>query len=147
MVKQTDGSYNVFIGAGLPLVVGDKTYALSSITSPTDPTSTEVAYTQAGTPAELPESSIIGGNLGGLMQFRANSLEPAENALGRIAIGLASSMNSQNALGQDLNGDMGGNLFNVAAPIVGRQQREHRHRPGDGHHQQPRRPHHQRLSA
>jgi flagellar hook-associated protein 1 len=119
VVKQTDGSYSVFIGSGLPLVVGDKTYALSSITSPTDPTSTEVAYSQAGTPAQLPESSIIGGNLGGLMQFRANSLEPAENSLGRIAIGLATTMNNQNALGQDLNGNPGGNLFTVPAPVVG----------------------------
>jgi flagellar hook-associated protein 1 len=118
VVPQTDGSVNVYIGNGIPLVVGQLTYPLSAINSPTDPTSTEVGYGPAGKQVVLGTNSIAGGNLGGLLQFRDGSLTPAENQLGQIAIGVASNFNAQNSLGQDLNGNIGGNIFNVPAPVV-----------------------------
>jgi flagellar hook-associated protein 1 FlgK len=119
VVPQTDGSVNVYIGNGIPLVVGQQTYALSAINSPTDPTTTEVGYGPAGKQVVLGTNSIAGGNLGGLLQFRSGSLTPAENQLGQIAIGVASNFNAQNSLGQDLSGNIGGNIFNVPAPVVG----------------------------
>jgi flagellar hook-associated protein 1 FlgK len=119
VVKQNDGSYNVFIGNGIPLVVGTSNYSLSTANSPTDPSTTEIAYGTGAKQVILSSNSITGGALGGLVQFRDSSLVPAQNALGRIAIGLASTFNAQNALGQDLNGAVGGNIFNVPAPAVG----------------------------
>jgi flagellar hook-associated protein 1 FlgK len=119
VVPQTDGSENVYIGNGIPLVVGQQTYALSAINSPTDPTETDVGYGAAGKQVVLGTNSVAGGNLGGLLQFRDGSLTPAENQLGQIAIGVASNFNAQNKLGQDLNGNIGGNIFNVPAPVVG----------------------------
>jgi len=53
-----------------------------------------------------------------VLAFRAESLEPAQNALGRVAIGLASTFNAQHQLGLDLNGNAGGAFFNVAPPVV-----------------------------
>jgi len=119
VVKQSDGSYNVFIGNGQPLVVGTKTSTLVGVASATDLSKTVVAYQSSnGSTISLSESSLVGGQLGGLVEFRSKTLEPAQNALGRVAIGLASTINAQHSLGQDLNGNMGGDLFTLASPVV-----------------------------
>ena len=118
VVKQDDGKYNVFIGNGQPLVIGNQTFALKTTVSPTDPGRTEVAYATNGNTVIMGENSLTGGNLGGLLAFRSQSLDPAQNALGRVAIGLASTFNAQHRLGQDINGNMGGDFFIVASPRV-----------------------------
>lgn len=118
VVKQSDGSYNVFVGSGQSLVVGNQAFGLTTAPSLTDPTRTEVAYTANGTTIPLQQSSIQGGVLGGLLAFRDQSLNPALNALGQVAIGVATSVNQQNQLGQDLNGALGGNIFTVSSPVV-----------------------------
>jgi len=120
VVKQGDGDYNIFIGNGQPLVVGGKTYTLSNVSSPTNPEKLEVAYTAAnGSTVIVGESGLSGGRLGGLIEFRSKTLEPAQNALGRVAIGLGSTFNAQHQLGFDLNGVAGGDFFTVSAPFVG----------------------------
>jgi flagellar hook-associated protein 1 FlgK len=112
--------YNVFIGNGQPLVVGTSSYSLTSVTSPTNPEKLEVAYRGSnGSLAPLAESALTGGQLGGLLEFRSQSLEPAQNALGRIAIGLASSFNALHQTGYGLDGSTGNALFTVASPVVG----------------------------
>ncbi len=111
-------SSNVFIGNGQPLVVGAKAYALAATNSPTDSNRTVVAYVAKGQTTILAESALPGGRLGGLFEFRAKTLDPTQNALGRIAIVLADTINAQHRLGQTASGAMGSNLFTVAAPIV-----------------------------
>ncbi|WP_324780765.1 flagellar hook-associated protein FlgK [Thiobacillus sedimenti] len=119
VVKQGDGGYNIFIGNGQPLVVGNSTTRLVNVTSPTDPQKIEVAYQASnGSTVIVGDSGFAGGRLGGLIEFRSNTLEPAQNALGRVAIGLASTVNAQHRLGQDLNGALGGDLFTLPTPVV-----------------------------
>lgn len=118
VVKQDDGSYNIFIGNGQALVMGVQTLALTATASPADPSRMVVGYTSAGGPILIPESSLQGGALGGLLAFRNGTLDSAQNALGRVAIGLAQTFNDQHRLGQDLNGALGGNFFNVPKPNV-----------------------------
>jgi flagellar hook-associated protein 1 len=118
VVKQDNGDYNVFIGNGQSLVVGSQTNALTTVQSNTNPSRLEVAYTNAAGTTTLPESSLTGGQLGGLIAFRAQTLEPSENALGRVAVGLESTFNAQHELGQDLGGNLGGAFFAVAGPTV-----------------------------
>jgi flagellar hook-associated protein 1 FlgK len=113
-------NYNVFIGNGQPLVVGTSSYSLTSVTSLTNPEKLEVAYRGSnGSLTPLAESALTGGQLGGLLEFRSQSLEPAQNALGRIAIGLASSFNALHQTGYGLDGSTGNALFTVASPVVG----------------------------
>ena len=120
VVKQGDGDYSVFIGNGQPLVVGVTAFQLSSVASLSNPEKTEVAYTTAnGSLVRLGETSLVGGKLGGLIEFRNKTLEPAQNALGRVALGLASTFNTQHRLGFDLNGVAGGDFFSVPPPAVG----------------------------
>ncbi|WP_124949227.1 flagellar hook-associated protein FlgK [Sulfuriferula thiophila] len=118
VVKQSDNKYNVFIGNGQPLVVGSQAYNLTTATSPTDPSKIEVAYNAKGKTVILDSSALSGGALGGLLDFRSQTLDPAQNALGRIAIGLATTFNAQHRLGQDLNGNPGGDFFSVGIPTV-----------------------------
>ncbi|HTH44909.1 MAG TPA: flagellar hook-associated protein FlgK [Oxalicibacterium sp.] len=114
-----DGNYNVFVGNGQPLVVGNVVNALQTVASSTDIGRLEVGYTNAGgSVVTLPEDSLSGGTLGGLFQFRSQTLDPVQNSLGRIAMGLADTFNAQHKLGVDLNGNAGGDFFNVASPVV-----------------------------
>ena len=111
-VSQGEGnSINVSIGSGQPLVMGNRSYPLAVVKSATDPTRMEIGYVTGGKTVELPESALNGGELGGLLEFRSKTLDPAQNALGRIAIGVITTVNAQHRLGQDSAGVLGGDLF------------------------------------
>ncbi|WIM06736.1 MAG: flagellar hook-associated protein FlgK [Candidatus Nitricoxidivorans perseverans] len=117
--QQGDGTYNIFIGNGQPLVVGREVSTLQAVQDVNDPQKITVSLRSPyGTTMTLIESLLTGGNLGGLLAFRSQSLDPAQNALGRVAIGLAQTFNEIHRLGQDLTGALGGNFFNVPAPVV-----------------------------
>ncbi len=119
LVVQDGGQYNVFIGNGQTLVLGDKTTRLATINSSSDPTQTTLAAVNAaGNAVELGEGMISGGSLGGLMQFRSETLTAAQNSLGRIAITLADTFNARQKLGLDLNGVPGQDFFSQASPGV-----------------------------
>lgn len=119
LVVQDGGQYNVFIGNGQTLVLGDKATKLAAISSPSDSSRTIIAtLNAAGNKVEVPESMIANGSLGGLLQFRSETLTTAQNSLGRIAISLADSFNAQQRLGVDLNGLVGGDFFSQASAGV-----------------------------
>lgn len=114
--KQTDGSYNVFIGTGQPLVTGQTAGSLTLTNDPLELDKKNVSFNFGNTAVLIPQQSLeTGGALGGLLAFRRTSLETAENSLGRIALGFAQTFNEQHQLGQDLNGVLGGNFFNIGA--------------------------------
>ncbi|MGB0126965.1 MAG: flagellar hook-associated protein FlgK, partial [Rhodocyclaceae bacterium] len=114
-----DGSVNVFVGNGQGLVVGMQASSFAAVASLEDKSRIEVALQgRDGTMIRLPESLITGGKLGGLIAFRSQTLEPAMNALGRIAAGFAQTFNAQHKLGQDLTGALGTDMFNLASPVV-----------------------------
>ena len=108
-----DGSINLFIGNGQGLVVGSQTYTLGAVPSPGDPENTSITYQQNGNTIYLPDSFMNGGQLGGLLDYRNQSLDLAQNSLERTALGLVDTFNQQHKAGQDLNGNMGQNLFDL----------------------------------
>ncbi|SOD41563.1 flagellar hook-associated protein FlgK [Nitrosovibrio sp. Nv4] len=116
VVEQSDGGYSIFIGTGQSLVVGSTAFELSTIASPVDPHRLEVAYVSGGNSIPVRESSLDGGKLGGLLQFRNEELDAARNGLGRVAIGLAVTFNDQHQLGQDIQENLGGDFFTVPDP-------------------------------
>lgn len=116
-LKEDNGNLNVFIGNGQPMVVGSSAFNLVAVGGLEDVTRTEVAYANSnGTTTRLQEGLLSGGSLGALLSFRTETLEPARNSLGRVAVGLADSFNDQHQLGQDLLGNLGGLFF--AAPSL-----------------------------
>lgn len=120
----TNGSVNVFVGTGQQLVVGTQVSTMTAIPSSADPGRLTVGLKTPGGSQELPEYLISGGSLGGLLRFRSESLDSVANDLGRNAASLALTFNAQNALGQDLLGNIAGNagfvanFFNVPTPKV-----------------------------
>lgn len=117
-VKQNDGTYNVFIGNGQALVAGTQTMTLAATSAPDDPGKTVVGYVTGGSTVLLSENSLQGGSLGGYLAFRSETLDSAQNALGRVAIGVAQTFNDQHRLGLDLSDTLGGSFFSVATPSV-----------------------------
>lgn len=117
---QQDGAVNVFVGNGQTLVVNETAMRLDVTRSITDPSRVDIVYRDGNIVTPMQQTGLQGGSLGAYLSFRDQSLEPARNALGRAAIGLADSMNRQNRIGLDLTGAPGRDMFNVAVPRVER---------------------------
>ncbi|MCR4469180.1 flagellar hook-associated protein FlgK [Burkholderia sp. SCN-KJ] len=123
-VVRNDSGYSVFLAGGQPLVLADKSYQLATVTSSSDPSELTVVSqgiagaNPPGPNQALPDASLSGGTLGGLLAFRRQTLDPAQAQLGALATSFAAQVNAQNALGVDLAGNPGGNLFTVANPTV-----------------------------
>lgn len=119
LIVQDNGTYNLTIGNGQPLVAGSRSFALEAVSSATDPSRTVVAYHDAGGNAiELKESTFDSGTLGGLMTFRRETLDKTQNQIGQMALALAAGFNEQHAQGIDLNGDTGEAFFSIGSPTV-----------------------------
>ncbi|MFT4585673.1 MAG: flagellar hook-associated protein 1 FlgK, partial [Gammaproteobacteria bacterium] len=111
-VVQSDGSLNVFIGSGQPLVAGSTAISLTTVSNSLDPTRLEVATISGGSTATI-SSLITKGELGASLSFRDDILDPARNSLGRLAATLTIAFNEQHREGFDLNGNFGRDLFSI----------------------------------
>ncbi len=120
VVKQDGNSYGVSIGNGQPLVLGTQAFSLTTMSAPDDAGRLQVGYVNSnGSTASLPESTLVGGRLGGLFEYRSQTLDVAQNALGRVAIGLAMDFNKQHKLGIDQKGQPGEDFFAVQTNLTG----------------------------
>lgn len=118
VVTQGDGSFNVFIGNGQALVVGQSATTLTTKPSTEDPANLDVYYKIGNSQVPIKSDLLQGGQLGGLLTFRSQSLNSAQNELGRIAIAVGQTFNDQQRLGADLNGTLGKDFFTVAQPKI-----------------------------
>jgi len=118
VVPGDNNSLTVSIGNGQPLVVGTSSFQLAATNSPTDQTRTTVGYITQGKITPMAESALTGGELGAALQFRTQTLDLAQNSMGRVAIALATTINDQNHLGLDGNGNPGGDIFTIVPAEV-----------------------------
>ncbi|MGO4477247.1 flagellar hook-associated protein FlgK [Massilia sp. 2TAF26] len=118
VIPGDNNSLTVSIGNGQPLVVGSSAFQLAAVGSATDQTRMTVAYVTNSKVSPIPESALAGGELGGVLEFRSQSLDLAQNSLGRIALSLAQTFNDQHHLGVDANGNPGGDFFTVSPAEV-----------------------------
>ncbi|WP_404298399.1 flagellar hook-associated protein FlgK [Halomonas sp.] len=111
---QDGKTYNVSLPNGQPLVSGTNTFKLEVMDAPDDPQRSIIGYNDSGNNLiALREDAIKGGTLGGLMAFREESLDKAQNDLGQLAISLAKGVNDVHTTGLDLNGDPGEPFFAI----------------------------------
>ena len=115
---QPDGSMSVFIGSGQALVVGNQAMALQVVQDPNNPSNVNVAYLNNGKTTRIQQSSLQNGSLGAYLNFKAQTLQPAVNSLGLVALGFASNINQQNQMGLDMKGVSGAALMSYAGPMV-----------------------------
>ena len=110
VVAQDDNSLNLFVGSGQPLVVGSSTSRLEVGPGQGDPTRFEVSFVSGGSRQGI-TSLLSGGELGGLIRYRSETLDPTLNSLGRLALAVSDQVNSQLGQGLDLKGQVGTALF------------------------------------
>ncbi|WP_022965709.1 flagellar hook-associated protein FlgK [Denitrificimonas caeni] len=111
VVVQDDNSFNLSIGSGQPLVVGGTVNQLQAVPGRGDPNKFEIDFISGGSRQNI-TGSISGGEVGGLLRYREEVLDPTVNALGRLALSISSEINSQLGQGLDLKGRVGADLFN-----------------------------------
>lgn len=117
--ESNSGAYSVSLTSGLPLISGDNTYQLTARPGATDPTQVMIGYTDpAGNFSELQDRNFQRGTLGGLMEFRRDSLDKLRNQLGQLAYSFAEAMNTQHTQGIDLNQQPGVDMFSIGSPQV-----------------------------
>nr|WP_289137345.1 flagellar hook-associated protein FlgK [uncultured Halomonas sp.] len=114
---QDGKTYNISLPNGQPLVSGTRSFKLEAVQADYDPQRTIVGYRDgSGNTIQLDEATITGGSVGGLMTFRAETLDKTQNQIGQLAASFAFAYNAQHQQGVDLDGNQGESFFAVRAP-------------------------------
>jgi len=113
IVPQKDGSSSVFIGNGQPLVLNNRATTFVTLQNQLDPGKLLVGVQTATETIDI-TNQISGGSLGGALRFRDEVLDPAQQKLGQLAVGLSMELNAVHQKGFDLNGVAGTALFSFA---------------------------------
>jgi len=108
-----DGSMNVYVGNGEPLVFGSTQVDMKQLLGNFNPLESRLSVGNRDVTDDL-----TGGTLGGALDFRNNLLRNARSELSLVGYTLATQFNEQNTQGRDLLGNPGTNLFRVASPQV-----------------------------
>lgn len=116
-VIQDGGIMNVYTAGGNALVVGTTATKVTTVADPYQPERLQLALETQGNTIRL-DPKAVGGQIGGLMEFRDTALTPAQAELGKLAVGLAETFNQAHHQGVDLYGKMGGDFFNIGNPRV-----------------------------
>lgn len=106
---QDDGTMNVYAGSGQALVVGAQSMKLTTVPDPFRPERSEIALQTPGGSVRL--GNNLGGELGGLLEFRTQVLDAGAAQLGRAAATLVFQTNAQHRQGVDLYGNPGGDIY------------------------------------
>lgn len=113
---QADGSMNVYIGSGQPLVIGSTSQSLTAFQNPYNASQHNIGIVSGGNTADV-TGEINGGSLGGLLSVRSQVLQPVQNTLGQFSVGLATLVNQAQQAGMDLTGATGKPMFAVG-PVL-----------------------------
>jgi flagellar hook-associated protein 1 FlgK len=116
-LPQSDGSTSVFIGSGQVLVLNGGAAVFTTLPSPFDPTKLDVGIKTPNSTLDI-TSQISGGSLAGSLRFRDEVLDPAQQELGRVAVGLAMEVNALHKNGFDLSGIAGTDLFSFSGTVI-----------------------------
>ncbi|WP_422419724.1 flagellar hook-associated protein FlgK [Pseudomonas sp. GZD-222] len=110
-VVEREGNLDIYLENGQPLVMGKTINTLETVPSKNDPTRVSIQLNRGTTVMDV-TSSLKGGEIGGLLRYRSEVLDPSLNELGRVALVMADQINRQLAQGIDKNGEFGAALFN-----------------------------------
>ncbi|MFU8787602.1 MAG: flagellar hook-associated protein FlgK [Methylobacter sp.] len=116
VLPQQNGMSSLFIGNGQALVQDGSTSTFTTMQSKFDLNRLEIGLETKTGVMEI-TSQLSGGSLVGSLRFRDEVLEPAQQKLGRVAVGLALEVNALHEQGFDLNGDAGEAFFSFAGGI------------------------------
>jgi len=117
-VISSDGGItnSVLLANGEPLVTSGRAGTLAVRDGSPDPSQIQITLSRGNIQADV--TDLLGaGALGGMFAYRDEVLQPVRNEVGRLALVFGATMNEQHRKGMDLDGRMGGDLFN--SPLSG----------------------------
>ncbi len=117
-VTQSDGQMDIYVGSGQALVVGSTAQTLVATPDTTNASKLNIGIQSGSGAVSDVTSEITGGTLGGLLTTRSQVLDPTQNTLGQIAVGLATLFNQQQTSGMDLSGQQGQAMFSVGGVLT-----------------------------
>lgn len=106
VTEQADGSYTLTLGQGQPLVSGSTAATLSLNNG-----DVSLQYNSQ----TFSVSDDVGGNIGGLLDYVAEVLEPTISALNEQATSIADEFNALQTSGYDLDSESGSALFTYSS--------------------------------
>lgn len=107
-----NGTTDIYTAGGrLPLISGNTITKLEAGPSEYRADNRAEIYFSIGNEKREISDLIQGGQLGGIIDYRNNMLDQAQNDLGLTLNGMVASMNWQHYQGYDLNGEAGGHFF------------------------------------
>lgn len=111
VLDQPDGSRNIALKSGQPLVIGSLAGTLTSSMTNAGEQTLSLDFVKSNYTLDLVS---IGGQMGGLGEFEKNILKPLQQSLEDMATQLTSQVNAQLALGKTMAGAAGGPLLAYA---------------------------------
>jgi flagellar hook-associated protein 1 FlgK len=114
LVPEQNGAIDIYTSGGAALVSGNTSVPLAAAPGAYADGTVTVTYGPSG--QDLSDR-LTGGTLGGLIAARAQTAA-AQESVGALAAALSQAVNAQQALGLDLNGQLGTALFTAPGPSV-----------------------------
>lgn len=117
VVNAPDGSVSLFSTGGAPLLVGNQQAELQAVPDAADASRLGLQL-KVGLVTQQLEGMALGGSIAGWMRFRDDDLADTVNQIGRLALVIADTVNTQQSLGVDATGAAGRALFTVPGPVT-----------------------------
>lgn len=106
-----DQTVTVFVGGGRSLVMGSSAARLSVVADPADPSRKMLALSDKSGERSIDSELLGGGAMAGMLKFQNEDLVLARNRMGQMAAALTGMVNRQQAMGLNLQGQTGGDVF------------------------------------
>ncbi|WDT87128.1 flagellar hook-associated protein FlgK [Alteromonas sp. 009811495] len=117
--QSQNGAVTINLTSGESLVLENGAFNLFELNSNADLNFKQLkletdfgSNTKADASVRIVESDL-GGSMGGLFRYRDEVLGPAMRDVGQLSVAFADAMNTQNKLGMDLDGQLGGDIFTI----------------------------------
>lgn len=110
VLQQQNLSVSIFVGNGQPLVIGNESFTLETVSNSSGLSRKDIVITDGSSSTNI-TNILSGGRLGGLLTVREELIDPVFNELGRMALTLSQTLNDQHQLGMDLDNQLGGQFF------------------------------------
>lgn len=112
VIDGESGGKQVMLRNGDPLVTGVEYSQLSVTKGNPDSQKNDLQLTIADVTVKI-NGNTTGGKLGALYDFRDENIGQVRNTMGQLAIGITDAFNTQNRLGMNLDGNLGGDIFQL----------------------------------
>lgn len=110
VVSNANNTVDVSIGTGQPLVINDRSFELSAVSNINGVNRFDIQLDVLNSSVNVTDQ-VGGGRLGGLLKVREELMDPIFNELGRLAMVVSDTFNTQHRLGMDSNSNLGNDFF------------------------------------